>query len=283
MVSSVPGLSVMRAVIASTSILSQATSGNSRATLGCDLIPHDHSVALGIGFRNNSQDFARTGACQCEGESHDAGHANPPVDGNFRADFLGQATLRASALSGVFPLGIFAHDHPIEILRGDSPHGTLDARKNSCGPHVGVLVEALASILHTCSNQINCACATNPWLVVKPHAAGGNDVVEIALCPQRRAFGLGLEAIVIFGSPGLVSSSLSGVIIRGSLGGVDEASDSEVRNGAAFFPNDHAEFTILGSLHPRMPKKSVIIRAMAFCWFVDVCHRNEAVSREFLY
>ena len=44
-------------------------------------------------------------------------------------------------------------------------------------------------------HQIDRACATNPCLVVKPPAAGDNDVVEIALCAKRRAFGLGLETI----------------------------------------------------------------------------------------
>ena len=57
--------------------------------LGCDLIPHDHSVALGIRFRYDSQELARTGTCQSEGEPHDSGHSHPRVDGNLRADFLG--------------------------------------------------------------------------------------------------------------------------------------------------------------------------------------------------
>jgi hypothetical protein len=50
-----------------------------------------------------------------------------------------------------------------------------------------------------------------------------------------------------------------------------------------FFPNRHAEITILGSLHPRMPKESVMIRAMALCWVVDVGCRNEAVSGKLLH
>jgi len=50
-----------------------------------------------------------------------------------------------------------------------------------------------------------------------------------------------------------------------------------------FFPNRHAEITILGSLHPRMPKESIIIRAMASCRVANVSDRNKAVSRKFLY
>ena len=30
--------------------------------------PHDHPMTLGVGFRYQSQEFARIGACQCEGE-----------------------------------------------------------------------------------------------------------------------------------------------------------------------------------------------------------------------
>jgi uncharacterized membrane protein YgcG len=45
------------------------------------------------------------------------------------------------------------------------------------------------------NHQINRACATNPGLVVEPPTAGDNDVVVLALCAERSAFGLGLEAI----------------------------------------------------------------------------------------
>jgi hypothetical protein len=45
---------------------------------------------------------------------------------------------------------------------------------------------------------------------------------------------LGITRGVICGSPGLVSSSSPGVVICGSLGGVDETSDSEVGNCAVF-------------------------------------------------
>ena len=46
-------------------------------------------------------------------------------------------------------------------------------------------------------HQIDRARATNPCLVVKPHTAGDNDVVEIALSAKRRAFAFGLETIAI--------------------------------------------------------------------------------------
>jgi hypothetical protein len=41
--------------------------------------------------------------------------------------------------------------------------------------------------------------------------------------------------------------------------------------------------TILGSLHPRMPKKSVIVRAITFGWVVDLGDRNEAVRGKLLH
>ena len=43
-------------------------------------------------------------------------------------------------------------------------------------------------------HQIDRARATNPCLVVKPHTAGDNDVVEIVLSAKRRAFAFGLGA-----------------------------------------------------------------------------------------
>ena len=33
-----------------------------------EITPHDHPMTLGVGFRYQSQEFARIGACQCEGE-----------------------------------------------------------------------------------------------------------------------------------------------------------------------------------------------------------------------
>jgi hypothetical protein len=50
-----------------------------------------------------------------------------------------------------------------------------------------------------------------------------------------------------------------------------------------FLANYQAEITILDSLHPRMPKKSVMIRAIAFGWIVDVGDRNKPVRGKLLY
>ena len=33
-----------------------------------EITPHDHPMTLGVGFRYQSQESARIGACQCEGE-----------------------------------------------------------------------------------------------------------------------------------------------------------------------------------------------------------------------
>ena len=55
------------------------------------------------------------------------------------------------------------------------------------------------------------------------------------------------------------------------------------RKRCLFLANYQAEITILGSLHPWMPKKSVMIRAIAFGWVVDVGDRNKPVRGKLLY
>jgi hypothetical protein len=112
--------------------------------LGRDFIPHDHAVALCVGFRHHGQQLARPRTGQLESKAHDTRHACAGVNGNFRSDFVGLTAMRAAALPGVFSLGIFAHDHPIEIFGRNCPQGTFNAGENPGRTHVGVLVEGLA-------------------------------------------------------------------------------------------------------------------------------------------
>src|ERR1700750_280259 len=75
MVSSVCGFITIRMVIASTSILSQVTSGNSAATLGGDLVPHHYSMALRVALCHDRQQLTRPGLSQLEGVAKDALHS----------------------------------------------------------------------------------------------------------------------------------------------------------------------------------------------------------------
>ena len=47
--------------------------------------------------------------------------------------------------------------------------------------------------------------------------------------------------------------------------------------------NNQTEVTVMRGLHPRMPEKSVVIRAVALRWDADVGGRNETVSGKLLH
>ena len=143
-VSSVSGLSVIRMVMASTSILSQVTSGNSLRHLGRDLVPHHHAVALGVGLGDHGQELARARAGELERVAHDPGHAGAGEDHHLGADLVRQPAVRAAALAGVLALRVLAHDHPVELLGRDLAQGAGDPGQDAGRADVGVLVERLA-------------------------------------------------------------------------------------------------------------------------------------------
>ncbi len=79
---------------------------------------------------------------QLEREAVDARDARAGEDRSLGRDFLGQAAVRAAAAAGILALGVLAHDHPVDRL--PAAQRAPDARQQPRGPHVGVLVEALA-------------------------------------------------------------------------------------------------------------------------------------------
>ena len=130
-VSIVCGLSIMRMVMASTSILSQVTSGNSRGHLGGDLVPHHHAVALGVRLGDDGQQLARPRAGEREGKAHDARDAGAREHRHVGGRLLGQAAMHAAADARVLAFRVLAHDHPVELGPGDGPQRAGDARQDA--------------------------------------------------------------------------------------------------------------------------------------------------------
>ncbi len=50
-----------------------------------------------------------------------------------------------SAHAGVFAFGVFAHDDPVQIFRGTTLQGRVNAGQDARGTYVGVLVKALTN------------------------------------------------------------------------------------------------------------------------------------------
>ena len=134
----------MRTVIASTSILSQVTSGNSRGDLPGDLVPQHHAMALGIRFGDDGQQLARPRMRQFESKAHDAGYAGAGEDRDFRRDLFRQAAMRAATLAGIFAFGILANDHPVKILGRNAAQRAFDSRQDAGRADIGILIEGLA-------------------------------------------------------------------------------------------------------------------------------------------
>src|ERR1019366_7002061 len=86
---------------------------------GRDLVPHNHAVALCVGFGDHGQEFAWARLRQLERVTHDALDTDAGEDRHFGADLLGQTPVDTAAAAGIFAFGIFAHDHPVEIADAD--------------------------------------------------------------------------------------------------------------------------------------------------------------------
>ena len=143
-VSSVCGRMTMRMVMASTSILSQVTSVNSRAISVGDLVPHHHGMALRVRLGDHGQELARPRLRQPEGEAHDALDAGAGEHRDVGGRFQRRALVHAAADAGVLALGVLAHDHPVELAAVDVAQRRGDAGQHAGRPHIGVLVEGLA-------------------------------------------------------------------------------------------------------------------------------------------
>ena len=131
-------------VIASTSILSQVTSGNSRATSAAISSHITMRVPLRVRLGDDGEQLARARAGERERKAHDALDAGAGEHRDVGRDFLRQAAMDASADAGIFAFGVLAHDHPVEFRAADMAQRARDPRQNASRPHVGVLVERLA-------------------------------------------------------------------------------------------------------------------------------------------
>ena len=145
-VSSDAGRLTMRAVAASTSSLSQVTSGNSCGNLGRNLVPHHHGVALRIALGDHGQQLARPRLRQSEGEALDALDPRARHHRQVRRYLDRVALMHPAADAGIFALGVFAHDHPVQVFRFAALQRCIDPGKNARRAHIGVLIEALADL-----------------------------------------------------------------------------------------------------------------------------------------
>ena len=117
-VSSVCGFIIMRMVIASTSILSQVTSGNSCATSAAISSHITMAWRCAFDLGDDRQQLARPGLRQLEGEADDALHAGAGHHRDVGGDLDRQPSMHAAANAGILALGILAHDHPVELRAG---------------------------------------------------------------------------------------------------------------------------------------------------------------------
>src|SRR5688500_2261112 len=99
-------------------------------------------MALRVRLGDQRQMLARPLARQLEGETVHALDAFAREDRGFGGDLFGQSLVHAAAGARVLAFGVLAHDHPVDFIC--ILHVTLNSRKKARGPHIGVLVEALA-------------------------------------------------------------------------------------------------------------------------------------------
>ena len=143
-VSRVSGFIVMRIVMASTSILSQVTSGKSCATSAA--ISSHITMAWRWAF-----DFVTT-VRSLRGRDWASLNAkrmirSTPVRVNIAtsvATSFGMPLVDPAADAGILALRVLAHDHPVELRPGDVAQRAGDARQDPGRTHIGVLVEGLA-------------------------------------------------------------------------------------------------------------------------------------------
>ena len=129
-VSKLFGWSVMRTVIASTSILSHVTSGNSLATSAA--ISSQSSMPWRCAF-----DLVTTVSClrgatsgHLKGVAHDARDAGARVNRHLGADLFRVPAMGAAAVAGVFALGVLSNDDPVQVTRPAVAQRRADPRED---------------------------------------------------------------------------------------------------------------------------------------------------------
>ena len=134
----------MRMVMASTSILSQVTSGNSRATSAAI------SSHITMPWRCAFDLVTTVSSLRGRDRASSKAKRMMRVDAGAREhrdvgrDLLRQALMHAAADAGIFAFRILAHDHPVELGPADVAQRAGDAGQDAGRPHIGVLVERLA-------------------------------------------------------------------------------------------------------------------------------------------
>ena len=103
-------------------------------------------MPLGIGLGHDGQVLPGPRSSDIEGEAHDALDAAAGEDGGLGGDFLRQAAVGASALTGIFAFGVLPHDHPVQVAGATSLNGEVTPGRTRVGPDVGILVQALADL-----------------------------------------------------------------------------------------------------------------------------------------
>jgi hypothetical protein len=146
MVSSDAGLLIIRAVIASTSSLSQRTPGELLCHLGRDLVPHHHRVALRVALGDDGELLSRPRLGEAEREAHDSLDAGAGHHRDVGRDLDRMALVGAAADAGVLAFRVLAHDHPVEVVRAAALQRRVDAGQDARRPNVRVLVEPLADL-----------------------------------------------------------------------------------------------------------------------------------------
>ena len=107
-----------------------------------NFVPQHHSVALRVGLGDQREVLARAFFREFESKAVDPFHALAREDRGLGRDFVRQSPVNAAARAGVFALGVFADDDPVDLAAFEERAG--DPGQHPGGPHVGVLVEALA-------------------------------------------------------------------------------------------------------------------------------------------
>jgi len=87
--------------MASSSILSQLTSGNSRATSAAISSHHHHAVPLRVRLGYDREQLARARACELEGKAQDAHDAGAGEHRNVARHLSGQSAMHAPTHAGV--------------------------------------------------------------------------------------------------------------------------------------------------------------------------------------
>ena len=95
--------------------------------LGCDLVPHDHGVALGVALGDDGEELAGAGLGEAKGIAVDAFDAGAGHEGEVGGDLDGVTLVHASAYTGVLAFGVFADDDPVEVGGGAAFERGIDA------------------------------------------------------------------------------------------------------------------------------------------------------------